>query len=271
MAILTTSRIRLLVEILLIIIILFLFFRQKGCSKPVDNTDRGTADSTFYWKNAYAQTVASQKATAEQFSAVNDNIKHLLDSVARVYDTKTSRIQEMLVAVTRGVSNLVPSPGTREIDTFFTSPGCPQGIRNMRQTFTNPYYTAKVQIGDSSYHRLESIDTMTVLWKTVKEGNLFNRKELLQLDIHFADTSRKVTGLTSFRRVVNPKQFSFGPEARLLWLDREIRSLLGLNLSRETGRFHVSLSGGKDFTRDLNIKTNGWYGETRAVFKLLKL
>ena len=117
--VITSKHLRTGAEVLLVIVILLLLFRQKGCSsRDGDVTERGKADSTFYWKNKYNEEVASQRGTAAQFALQDARIKHILDSTAKVYDTKNKRIQELIIAVSRGVSNLKPDgPIIVDVDT----------------------------------------------------------------------------------------------------------------------------------------------------------
>jgi hypothetical protein len=267
----SVGTIRLVLEGILVLVVWILFVR--GCGNPNHATDRGTADSTFYWKNKYGEAVASQKAQAEQFSVQDARISHLLDSIARVYNTNAKKIQELIVAATTSVTHLPPVPGTHEVDTVKV-PGdpCPQILR-MRQTFESKWYTARAQIGDSSYLDITRRDTVTGVWKTVTEGKLFHKKTYLQFDLHFADTSQHVTQLTAFRRLDRPKQYSVTAETELLYLDRQIRPLAGLGLERQTGRLTVGFSGGKDLSQftGTNIRTNPWYGRAHLRFQLLKL
>lgn len=269
----TTNHLRLAAELLIALLILIFLFRKQGCSSDVSAvTERGTADSTFYWKNLYGQAVASQKAMAGNFAYKDERMQHVLDSVAKVYDTKTSRIQELVIATVRGIANPKPVPGSveKDVEPVPGSPDCPPVVKRMRGTFVGSHYLAGVQLGDSSWMKIQTYDTLTALWKTKKEGGLFNRKTYLQLDLKFADTSRVITGLTSYRKMVEPKQFAVAPQARLLYLDRELRPLAGLGLVRQTGRWNVALSAGKDFTHDVNIRTNGWWGEARLSYDLIR-
>lgn len=270
--VITSNHIRNGITVVLGLIIIFLLFRPQSCTrKGGEVTERGTADSTFYWKNKYNEEVASNRGTAAQFALQDERMKHLIDSVAKVYDTKNKRIQELIVATTRGVTHLTAKLGTKEGDTLWLpadNPDCPPvvRIRNVRETFENPYYTAKVQIGDSSYAVIDRRDTLTALWKDVKTGGIFNRKKYLQLDLNFADTSNHVTGLSAYRRQVPVKEWGIGPEAGALYFNNQVFLKGGANVSRQTGRFNVSLSGG--YTTST---ASPWYGETKVIYKLIRL
>src|SRR5690348_14489832 len=101
--------------LLTFIVALILVILLRDCSGPhADPEVRGTADSILYWKNKYGEAVASQKAQAEAFSLQDQRIHRLLDSIARVYDTKASRIQELIVASLKGKVSIPAVPGTQE-------------------------------------------------------------------------------------------------------------------------------------------------------------
>jgi hypothetical protein len=266
----TPSHIKTAIIVILAAVVAILLFRPTGCGKGGTIT-RGTADSTIYWRNKHDQVVASQKALAEQFSVQDARISHLLDSVARVYDTKSRNIQELVIATNKGLSRLKPSTRVEiDVDTVNVPGNCPPRVLRMRQQFKSPYYLAFVQLGDSSYLDLHSIDTLTYLWKTVREGGLFNRKSYLQLDVTHANPDITITGLTSFRRLEKVKQLSMGPETKVMFIDGAVRPLAGIAFTREANRVSVSVSAGKDFTGSTNLRTAGWYGEARAYFKLIK-
>lgn len=174
----------------------------QGSSEQVD---------TLSWINEAGDIVASLKGDPKAF-AVRD--KKFEDSLARVYQTKEKNLIEYIVALEYTNSMLLAEVGTRETDYTYDSTGnCPPQIKNLRQTFSNPYYTARVQIGDSSFLHLQAYDTVTVLWKKVKEGNIFNRKNLIQLDVSTANPDTKVYGLKAFRVTEKNKKFGLGLHA----------------------------------------------------------
>lgn len=158
------------------------------------------------WVNGGGDIVASIKADPEYF-AKHD--KHLLDSMAKVYETKIRKIKEAIIVTTEG-DGFVPKDGPSESDYFPQEDNCPPVPKNMRQEFSSPYYHAFVQVGDSSFMRLQSFDTVTVLWKRVKEGNIFNRHTLLQLDVSTANPDTKVSGIKAYRIYEKPKRWGVG-------------------------------------------------------------
>lgn len=268
------NTIRLLISAGFLILIALFLFRYSSCDSdhPDPGGDRGSADSLFYWKNKYNELVASQKGTEAEFSVQDPRIKRIIDSVARVYGTKPKNVKELVITTTEGASD-VPVSGPVIVGTdsgeaeYVTGDACTW----MEGSFISPYYNARVRLGDSSYMRLQTRDTITYLWKTVKQGNIFNRKTYLQLDINHANPDIIVTNTTAYRELPKPKQFSIGPEAQILYLDGKFRPLAGLELQRETGRWNVSISGGKDFTNSVDVKTNPWYGQGKLSFKLIRL
>jgi hypothetical protein len=82
--------------------------------------------------------------------------------------------------------------------------------KNAYQDFQSEYYKAQVQIGDSSYMHLQSFDTVTVLWKKVTEGSIFNRRNLIQLDVSTANPDTKVSGIKAYRISEKPKRWAVG-------------------------------------------------------------
>lgn len=158
----------------------------------------------FSWGNAAGDQVASVKGVPEDLARVQ---KRLLDSMARVYNVREKDLMDLFIAQVEGEADVPPVPGHQAADYFPPQDSCPPQVRNLRDSFATPYYQAQVQIGDSSYMRLHTQDTVTGVWKEVREGGWFNRRQLLQLDISFADTSRRVTGLKAYRKLVKPKRW----------------------------------------------------------------
>ena len=201
-------------------------------------------------------------------------MEKLLDSIAKVYNTREKYLQELLIIATRSHIDIPIVPGTEEQDYFPPVDSCPPQIKNMRGTFATRWHTAKVQLGDSAYLQLESRDTITGIWKTVKEGNIFKRKEYLQFDINFADTSRKVTHMTTYRKLKEIKQTSIVLGADLMLLNRSMHTMLGVGVKRSTPLVDASLWAGKDFTTDHNIirdyRVAPWYGKVSLHLNIIK-
>ncbi len=196
-------------------------------------------DSTFYWKNAYNKEVASQKGLAVQFQLKN---KKLADSLAKVYKTKEKYLQEWVLAFTSTKADVPAVPGTQEKDydppVVINGVKCPDQIKRMRQSFHSTYYDAEVQIGDSNYLHLQKRDTITMLWKKVKEGRFFNRRTYLQLDVSLADTSTKVIGIQSYRAgPLRPKRGGIGLQMGYEFDGKRFRPYFGLGFSYNIIRF----------------------------------
>lgn len=251
-----------LLAIALIVVVIVLFHSKPD---PVDS--RGQADSTFYWKNKYGEAVASQRASAEQFSYADARTRHLLDSLSKVYSTNAKKIQELIIATVQGRVRLVPVPGTQHWDTPWEAGTCPPVLKNVREQFSNPYYTADVQLGDSSYLNLDSRDTITGIWREVRVGSLFHRKKYLQLDVHLADTSRHVTGLTAYRRLIQPKEFSLNLTGAIVHSNGSFSPVLAVGLQRSFNRWEAELSVGRNLSPQ---NFNFCYGQAQLTYKLIR-
>jgi hypothetical protein len=179
----------------LLLIALLILLLKDGCNKhPEIAVSKG--DSLQYWKNK-AGEVASIKKTEQDFLEVSIENKNLLDSIAKLYNSKTKYIKEYVKVTEKGEVKIVNTevPIVKYVD----SNNCP---RVLFQGFENPYYIVEAQIdvkGDSSYVKLETIDTLSVVWKTVKEGGLFNRRTFLQVDMQNANPYNHITGATVYR------------------------------------------------------------------------
>jgi hypothetical protein len=189
-------------------------------------------DSIIYWRNMAGKIVASQQGAKEQFEL---RYKHLEDSLAKVYKTKVKWLQEYIIARTSGTSDLPAVDNSKQYEyaqVIVHGDTCPPAIQRMRQRFHNNYYDALIQIGDSSYMRLRSVDTITVLWKKVKQGNLFHRKTLLQLDISSANPDTKIEGLKTYKTPpIKPKRVGIGMQAGYEFDGKRFRPYFGLGFS----------------------------------------
>lgn len=193
----------------LLIIVLILFTCNHIDPPPMqDNTEQV---ETSEWVNDAGDIVASIKADPEYFAKVREEIR---DSLAKVYNTKPKKVIEYVIVTTEGNNNLRPE-GKPTVEDYFLvdSTNCPPVQKNVAQNFSSPYYKARVQIGDSSYMHLQAFDTVTVLWKKVKEGSIFNRKKLIQLDVSTANPDTKVSGIKAYRIYEKPKRWAIGVQA----------------------------------------------------------
>lgn len=164
------------------------------------------------WKNKSGDSVTSLKGSAQQFAARE---KRIIDSLAEVYGTREKYLLEYITAITKTETDIQPDPGPVEKDYEpVTKADCPPAVKNMRKTFSNPYYDIQAQIGDSNYLHLKSFDTLTVLWKRGKEGSIFNRKRFLQADISFANPYNRISKMDAYRVAEKkPKKWGVGLQA----------------------------------------------------------
>lgn len=190
-------------------------------------------DSTTFWKNKFNQAVASQKGFTVQFQLKE---KRMADSLAAIYNTKAKWLQEWILAFTETKADIPPVDKEPEIEwdppILINNMECPPQVKRMRQSFKNKWYDINVQIGDSNYLHLVKRDSITVLWKIVKEGKLFNRRTLLQLDVSLADTNTKVNQIKAYRAgPIRPKRMGVGIQAGYQLQGLKIRPYVGIGVS----------------------------------------
>lgn len=190
------------------VVMLAIIFFQWKC-----NRDRQaivtTATDSFYWRDKYNNEVASRKGLEEQFGFKE---KHLLDSIAEIHNVKPDRIKEYVTVYQEGKATIVTRD--RPVITYVDS-GRGKEIKNVFQMFENPYYLVEATIDlsgqDSSYALIETVDTLSVVWKEVREGGLFNKKRFLQLDVTNKNPYNHITGLDAYRvPLPKPKKFGIG-------------------------------------------------------------
>lgn len=165
------------------------------------------ADSVFYWHDKYNNEVASLKGYQEQFG-YRESL--LLDSIAKVHRSKVKYIKEVVVITQQGETQIVSTekPVIRYVDSAKTK------IKSLSEIFFNPWYVATATIditGESSRLELQSTDTISVVWKQVKEGNIFHRKNFLQLDVTNKNPYNHIIALEAYRvPAPKPKKFGIG-------------------------------------------------------------
>lgn len=195
----------------IIIIIILLIRSCSGKSTGIKYADN---DSVFYWKNKYGDAIASLKKKEEEFA------KHQLnaDSLAKVLNTTSNRLKEYVVIYSKTKDSLKVARNKPPeiiydvlVDSVYRN--CPPAIKSLKQVFANNYHTADVKIDtkntDSSYAIIQSVDTLTIAWKRVKEGGLFNKKHFLQIDASNANPNNTIVGLKAYR-VPEKKQKKIG-------------------------------------------------------------
>jgi hypothetical protein len=118
---------------------------------------------------------------------------------------------------------------SKAADYFPPVDSCPPQIKNMRQRFENPWYSAQVQIGDSSFMHLTRRDTITAVWK---QG-----KGWLQLDLSSADTSNRIYGVQAYRKYIKPKRWGLGISAGYGAAGDKLAPFVGLSLNYSLIKF----------------------------------
>jgi hypothetical protein len=184
-----------------------ILFTCNQCHPP--NIQGGSEQvDTLEWVNGSGDIVTSLKASPEYFAKAKQEV---IDSMAKAYKTKVKNVIEYVTVTTEGNNDVKPSgPVAADYFPVDTNKNCPPQIKSLRQAFSSPYYKAVVQVGDSSYMHLQSFDTVTVLWKKVKEGSIFNRRNLIQLDVSTANPDTKVSGIKAYRIYEKPKRWAIG-------------------------------------------------------------
>lgn len=173
-------------------------------------------DSTQHWKNKYGQLVASLKQREQDF-AVSE--KGYLDSIAKLHNGKARDIKAAIELRLKGKTKITAKePVTIEYDLIDTSASmdCPPSIKSIGQVFSSPYYVASAVLytrGDSSTLDLTTYDTLTVVTKQIREGNIFHRRHYIQVDARNANPYNIIEGMKVYRLPApRPKKFGIGPQ-----------------------------------------------------------
>jgi hypothetical protein len=207
---------------------------------PASMQDNTEQVETSVWVNGGGDIVSSLQGKPEAFAKVD---QHFADSLAKVYKTKEKNLVEYIAALEHTNADLLADANDHATDYFpvdTNKKDCPPQIKNLRQTFYNPYYIAKAQLGDSPYLRLQAFDTITVLWKKVNTGSIFNRKHLIQLDVSTANPDTKVSGIKAYRINEKPKRWVIGFSAGYGFSMKGIPQsvpFVGLTLTKTIVRF----------------------------------
>lgn len=260
--------------ITLVLLFIFLLFFLYSCPTYIPKYHtQSTRDSVQYWKDLYGKSVASVRTTEYELGEKNYRVAYLLDSIARVRYTIPKKIRELVYVTVEGKTRF---RDTGSFQIRYDTVGGGLLTTSYSKTFKSPWYTAEVSLGDTSYLNLQSRDTITGIWKEVSTGGLFNRKQYLQFDLSFADTSRRVTGLTTYRKYIVPKQWGINLEARTLLLNRDLHLLGGVGVEKNVGRLRTSASVGKQLnqyttTAGTSFQKLPWYGELKVEFQLIRL
>lgn len=210
---------------------------QKSCDGGDGPETGNNPDSLVYWKNRAGDLTTSLLASRYDFEVMEERY---LDSIAKVYGTKTKYIKETVEIASKLDTELKPI-GQPENEFGVIKPDtclpCPVA---MRQIFRSKYYEADVRLGRNAFMRLKGTDSLIAVWKQVKQDG----KTFVQLDITNANPDVKITGVKAFRYEqpkVKQKKWSVGIQSGFgMTLDGsvvEVRPYFGLGLNYSLIRF----------------------------------
>jgi hypothetical protein len=158
----------------------------------------GTVDTTR-WTNKAGKEVVSLRGNEQAFGTRD---KKIADSLAKVYSTRISKMKEYIIFLEHAQADLKPIDSSKAADYFPPVGACPPQVKNFRQSFSNSWYKADVQIGGSSYMHLDRRDTVTAMWT--------KGKNWLQLNLSSADTTNHIYGVKAYRQYLPKKKWSIG-------------------------------------------------------------
>lgn len=185
--------------ILLVALGVIFYFWIKSHT-PSAGTGDNSKDSII---NDQKNKISSLQKSEADFATEN---RDLLDSIAKLHGAKPGAVKEIVI---QKITVHDTIKGKDIIKIIQDS----NGLKTASQFFTNPYYNIQATLDfrnyDSSFVTLISYDTLTLVWKAVKTGSIFNRKNFLQLDIHNANPHAQTTGLHGYKQAV-PKTPAFG-------------------------------------------------------------
>ena len=186
--------------ILTAILAIAFFLYLKGCigAKQAIAAGDNSKDSITYWKG-----IASLRKTPEDFAQAT---KGYLDSVSKAFDSKPAKIQEVIKYITTAHDTLYTDAQPIIVhDTL-------KAITSLSEEFNSNYYNIFAHIeavGKGSFLQFVGYDTVTTVFKNVSTGNIFNRKNFLQLDIKNSNPFIVVTGAHAYRQEVPaPKKWA---------------------------------------------------------------
>lgn len=164
--------------------------------------------------NSAGDIVSSINADPSYFA---QHDKEIIDSLAKVYDTKPKKIIEYVVIHEQGESD-IPQRGNTSADympIIVKADTCPPAIKSLTADFVNPWDSLHIKIaapgsGDSSYAHKSSRDTLTMVGKWVNEGSIFNRRKNLQFDFSNANPDNKIFIDRIYRPTEKPKKWGIG-------------------------------------------------------------
>jgi hypothetical protein len=168
--------------ILAALLLTILILDLKGCFTPAPPVVvKPSQDSSFYWKNKLGDSILGLRSTIIGFSQITTEQQ---DSIARLLDTKSKLIQEVITLKAHGQVTLPASPQAPQI--VYVDSG-KHDIKTISQVFTDPWYQVIASLNLVDYSKsevqVETFDSLLLAWKVGKSGNIFNRKSWMELDI----------------------------------------------------------------------------------------
>lgn len=200
------------------VVVLLTLFIVKSCERGAKPEIAAIRDSVQFYKLDNGKLATALKQKTEDFSVLAARNANLLDSVAKLYKTKVSLLQEVAVLTQHGTVTIMSPSGSAiliyKTDTLWKQGDCPPLPASVAMEYRNPWYHVIDQIslrGDSSKIEIQTFDTLTYVAKAVKEGNLFNRKNYLQVVASNSNPYNAIVGLDVYRiPVPKPKKFGVG-------------------------------------------------------------
>jgi hypothetical protein len=210
-------------------LLIWVLICEDACGHRHPDTG-GTADSTRYYKNKLGETVAYIKKKDEDYAkAIWD-----LDSLAILFNTKPKFIKEFIQVVSQTRDTIY---STKPPITIYQG----DSVRMLSQMFESNYHIAEVTIdrlGDSSRLLISSVDTLDVLSKTVKEGNIFNRRHYLQIDVKNRNPNTLITHINAYRQPLpRPKKIGIGLQVGYGFSGTAPKPYVGIGVSYNLIRF----------------------------------
>lgn len=184
--------------LLVVILALILFIDLKGCNKPVIK-DGPELDSVTYWRTKSGELVASLKATEDELAQAP---KKYRDSIADLLHTKDALLKEVVDLKMHGTTTIYSDTG-HKIQTVYVGDSGHKQLESVSQVFSNPYYQVVANLNiihDAlSTVQIQTWDSLLLAWHVVKSGNIFTRKQYLELDIKNSNPYSTVTNAQAYR------------------------------------------------------------------------
>lgn len=144
-------------------------------------------DSTRMYKNKFGQAIFTRKeveGTLQNMALLYS--KDSLDHLAARFNTKINKIQSFEKVSSKTVTD-VPLDSQKAVyyttpSTDYTDKPCPK-VKYMMGTFHSKFVTSTVRLGDSAYNRIQVVDSLELLTKREREGNLFHRRWFTSMNI----------------------------------------------------------------------------------------